>query len=231
MKELRAIKRIIKLRNLTKTYEKLLATAKIANIKILNEREFFQYYSSKILEIDDVNEPILVLKHDVDHTLKPIKKILDIEKHFQVSSTFHVRADEAKYSLEEARQEFLNCDVALHQVHDPFEEKTKISKYFNNIIGISTHGGHESNTVFNHDFLDSISNEFSYISDGLLRPRKIDFLNKMLLIPIDSADIYFEDPVQKLKDAIKEKHVMIFNSHVEYFMPMDFLLKELKRKI
>lgn len=229
MKEFRAIRRIVKLRNLTKTYEKLLATAKYANVKVFNERKFFEYFSSEIKEIHNVNEPILVLKHDVDHTLRPIKKILDIENKYNVSSTFHVRADEVKYSLEDAKQVLLDCDIALHQVHDPFEEKTKIMSYFKNVIGISTHGGHESSIVFDDNFLNSISSEFSYISDGLLKSRKIGFLNKMLLIPIDSADIYFEDPIQKLNITILKKKIMIFNSHVEYFMPSDFLIKELNR--
>ena len=230
MKELRAIKRIIQLRNLPKTYEKMLAKAIHSNMKVFNEREFLNYFKSDIYSIEKSNEAILVLKHDVDHTLKPVSKILTLERKYNVSSTFHVRVDEKKYTLEDAKIVFKDCDIALHQVSDPITEKKKIMKYFNDVIGISTHGGHESSTVFNKEFLNSISNDFSYISDGLLRPGKIEYLNKMLLIPIDSADIYFEDPIVKLENAINNKSIMIFNSHVEYFMPFDFLFKEITRK-
>lgn len=228
MKELRAIKRIIKLRHQPGIYRRVLEIATESKIPVLNERQFLDYFSSA--ETEGRSEAVLVLKHDVDHTLKPLKKILEIENAFDVSSTFHVRCDEAKYSLEDAKNALTGCDVAMHQVKDPLIEKEKFSKYFDNVIGISTHGGHESDTVFNREFLEYISNDFSYISDGLLRPDPIEYLNKMLLIPIDTADIYFEDVIAKLKQAISTKSIMIYNSHVEYFMPMDFLFKELKRK-
>ena len=231
MKELRALKRIIKLRNLPRTYENLLDKATKANIKVFNEREFYNYFKSDIGSIEKLTEPILVLKHDADHTLKPVSKILRLERMYNVRSTFHVRVDEKKYTLKNAKIVFKDCDVALHQVNDPIKEKKKLLGYFKDVIGISTHGGHESSTVFNKEFLISISNDFCYISDGLLRPGNIEYLNNMLLIPIDSADIYFEDPIKKLENAIKNNSIMIFNSHVEYFMPLDFLFKELSRKI
>jgi len=230
MKELRAIKRIIKLKNLKIIYEKLLNRAKESNIKVFNERQFYEFFVSYKLLNKRIDEPILVLKHDVDHTLASIRIILEIEHRFGVSSTFHVRADEKKYHLKDAQLILQNQDIALHQVNDPSEEKEKLLKYFGNIIGVSTHGGYESSTVFNDNLLRKLSSDFQYISDGLLRPRKISFLNNMLLVPIDSADIYFENLILKLEKMIKEKEIMVFNTHVEYFSPFNFLISELTRK-
>lgn len=223
MKEIRALKRVFKLWNLNKNYKKILQTAKEKNVKIINEREFYSLMKENNFRVNNINEPILVLKHDVDRMLSPIPLINSIEKKFNASSTYHVRADERQYSLTEAKKVFKNNDVALHLVGDISEDKHNFIKFFPNVIGCSTHGGYEKQFVFNEELVAELGEHFNYVSDGLLRPEPIRLKDKFLLIPIDSADIYFDDLFQKFDFAIKEKKIMILNTHVEYFTPLKYL--------
>ncbi len=229
MKELRALKRVIKLRNLNKTYDKILNIAYNKNIKILNEREFYQLLEEKKINLNEINEPVLVLKHDVDRMLTPIPIIDKIEKRYNASSTYHVRADENQYKLSDAKEVFKGLDVALHLVGDVVHDKTKISQYFENVIGCSTHGGHEKEFIFNKELISELSEHFKYVSDGLLRPDPICFRDNFLIIPIDSADIYFEDLFKKVNEMIEFKKVMILNTHVEYFIPKSYLKAQFKK--
>jgi len=229
MKELRALKRVIKLRNLNKIYDKLLKIAYNNNVTIINEREFYQLLEEKINDINNVKEPILVLKHDVDRMLTPIPIIDEIEKRYNASSTYHVRADENQYKLSEAKEVFKGLDVALHLVGDVIHDKTKISQYFDDVIGCSTHGGHEKEFIFNEELISELSEHFKYVSDGLLRPDPIHFQDHFLLIPIDSADIYFEDLIKKINEMIELKKIMILNTHVEYFVPKSYLKAQFKK--
>lgn len=227
MKEFNALKRVFKLRNLRKDYEKLLQRAKGNNVKILNEREFYNYIKEKDFKLSTINEPILVLKHDVDRMLSPIPIINEIEKKYNASSTYHVRADEIQYSLEDAKEYFKDKDVALHLIGEVKHDKGNFIKHFPDVIGCSTHGGHEKQFIFNDDLIAELSEHFAYVSDGLLRPEPIHLKDKFLLIPIDSADIYFEDLFHKLNHAIRDKKIMILNTHVEYFTPWDYMKSQL----
>lgn len=226
MKELRALKRVFKLWNLNSIYEQVLKTAYQQNVKIFNEREFYNYFQKKEFQLAAIDEPILVLKHDVDRMLSPIAVIDKIEKKYKAASTYHVRADEAQYSLAGAQNVFKTLDVALHLVGDVAKDKQNFLKYFPNVIGCSTHGGHEKQFIFNNDLIAELSEHFAYVSDGLLRPESIRLKDKFLLIPIDSADIYFEDLQKKVTAAISKKQVMILNTHVEYFTPWAYLKRQ-----
>ncbi|MCD4664184.1 MAG: hypothetical protein K8R68_02865 [Bacteroidales bacterium] len=227
MKELKALKRVIKLKKLKITYEKILKIAKKHGVKILNEREFYHYMEKKSFDITAIQEPILVLKHDVDRMLSPISLIDEIEKKYNASSTYHVRADEKQYLLSDAKKVFNRLDVALHLVEDVTEDKAKFQNYFPDVIGCSTHGGHEKQFVFNKDLVKELGEHFKYVSDGLLRPGPIEQQNFFLLIPIDSADIYYENLIEKLKIAIDNNKVMVLNTHVEYFTPLQYLRRQL----
>ncbi|MDN5354989.1 MAG: hypothetical protein PWQ09_1745 [Candidatus Cloacimonadota bacterium] len=226
MKELRALKRVFKLWNLNSTYEQVLKTAYQKNVKIFNEREFYNYFQNKDFQLTAIDEPILVLKHDVDRMLSPIAVIDKIEKKYKAASTYHVRADEAQYSLPEAQKVCKDLDVALHLVGDVATDKQNFLKYFPDVIGCSTHGGHEKQFVFNDSLIDELAEHFDYVSDGLLRPEPIRIKDKFLLIPIDSADIYLENLLSKLEETIKKNKVMILNTHVEYFTPLAYLKRQ-----
>jgi len=216
----RFIYRKIKLINLKRDYDEILKYLKEKNIKILNEKQFYNYWNKH----KKIKEPIFILRHDVDRSIKNIKIIEEIEKKHGVKSTLHIRVKNKSYKLKNIKKiKWKNFDIALHiefdNLNDAKNDKNALEKLTHRkIIGSSIHGGGNYHISKRKclNILENLGIKYIVNFNYDFFPKKE---NNILLIPCKISDIDSLTKnkfIENIDMVIKKGGCSSINIHPEY---------------
>ncbi len=214
-----------KLIKLKLQYRRIIRHMQNKNVMITDERTFYK----SLRPGKQPKGPVIILRHDVDRSLRKIKKIGKIESKFGVRSTLHLRVKERTYKLKDLNKlDLKNFDVALHLETNDANEMKKDKKTLEKmtgrkIIGASIHGGYyPGKNISKKRILKNLKKAgFKYIT----------FYNKgrypvkefgIILIPYLISDLEIVQSgykmfMKELDDIIRKEACSSLNTHPEYF--------------
>lgn len=207
-------------------YEKLLKYALDKGYTVTSLVDWYLHYK------DNPNQKILILRHDIDHSIKGAVKMLEIERRLDVHSTFYFRWSTANKKLIE---EIKDCgsEVGLHY------ETLAIYAIKNNIYKKSEFSEEdfvncqEELKIEITRFWDLFGEIYSAASHGDERNRIIGIPNNMLVEEVDPGEfgLAFEAYNKEINELfdIYISDGSIFDGYWRYgTSPMEAIDKQLR---